>query len=64
MNLLTLFFFFFSFFDERKGGQGRSCVTHPLGRDHKDILPLENVGLSHSYCDWGVIDLTLAPQES
>ena len=48
----------------KKGGGGRPCVTHSLGYDHKGNPPLRNVGLSHIYCDWGAIDLTLTPQES
>ena len=52
------------FFDEREGGQGRSYVAYPPGRDLIGALPLGNIGLNYSYCDWGATDLTLAPQES
>ena len=34
-------------------------MTYPPGRDLIEAPPLGNVGLSHNYCDWGAIDLTL-----
>ena len=41
-RLFTSFSFFFFLMNE-KGGRGRLCVTHPLGRDHRNTPLLWNV---------------------
>ena len=52
------------FFLWTRKGAGRSYVDYLSGCGLIGTLSLENVRLSHNYCDRGATDLTLAPQES
>ena len=59
------FIFIFIFIYEWEGGAGVTiCDLSPRAWPDRGNPPLENVGLSHRYCDRGATDLTLAPQES